>query len=200
MCCTPAPEETKGTLTLQLLGDSIQISHLRDDTNECLGNCADLKYRLVNTSNLNMLLYNFNRNIEVNEFGYDSLCFVGAAQLYLLVRDKTGNHVLTDGSLPDSIHGQTGTVLRHQMLSTKDWFRDSKVVVKAGKTLEFSQRFNFRQYHLVKPGIYSIEVLYQQGDIKNFVSDDEIEEDCRKNDAFYFKGCIVSDKVKLFVQ
>ncbi len=171
-------------------------------TDPCKLNCVELNFKLINTSDKNFLLYNFNRFFEFAEFNDKVFCdtiFLSAVR-YVYIYDKNGEQVKPLGRMPDSINWKPMSVLERQMTKSKIWFRNSIQIVKKGETLNFKQQVNLRDFNFVFPGTYKLKLLYYQQDVLREITQQELEEDIRLNDAVLFKGCLLSNDVDLVVK
>jgi hypothetical protein len=196
-------KKQNGLLSLVLENKELQISHVRERLVEpCSYNCTEIKFKLVNTSDENILLYNFNRHFEHGEFSENFFCdsvFL-AAERSMYVTKSNGELMPPTGALPDSVHGEPISIIKRQMDLSKTWFRNSKQVIKKGETIEFSKKINLRDFYLVAPGVFYLKLLYYQHDVLRELTQEEIESDLREYDAYLFKGCLWSNSVKLIVE
>jgi hypothetical protein len=192
----------RGMLNLFLVNKEIRISHIRERAiDSCAYNCGDIKFKLVNTSNENIILYDFNRFFQFAELSGAAYCdsLWGSAEKFIYLYKQNGEQVIPTGSIPDSINWKP-QALKRQFEFEKVWFRNSKQLIKSGETIEFSQNVNFRDFYLVTPGIYNLKLLYYQHNVSNYVTQEQVEEDVKRYDAYFFKGCLWSNSVKLIVE
>ncbi|MFM8911936.1 MAG: hypothetical protein ACKOE6_03310, partial [Flammeovirgaceae bacterium] len=106
--CSSQPEE-KGMLKLEIIDNELKISRFEyqnfqiDTTKKYL---VKVRYKLINTSSHDILLYNFRRNFELSElepaFFCDSL--YGSSEKMIYVFRKNGKQKMPAGRVPDSLN------------------------------------------------------------------------------------------------
>ena len=68
-------ERKNGTIELKITSEELRISHLQEKVSEkCKLNCAQLKYKLVNNSQVDLILCNFNSYIEFDDPDAVNIC------------------------------------------------------------------------------------------------------------------------------
>lgn len=193
----------KGTLNFVVTNDELQISHIQERViDPCSYNCVDIKIKLVNTTDNNILLFNFNRNFEHGEFSENFFCdssFLSADRL-IYISNELGEIMRPSGAIPDSVHGRPISNLKRQIEMEKTWFINSKQIVKKGETIEFIENVNLRDFLLFDKGTYTLKILYFQHDVLRKLTQSELESELEKHDAYLFKGCLWSNAVKLIVK
>ncbi len=196
-----APIERK--LSLILDSNEHKISRIREKTFEpCAYNCVDLHFKLINTTESNLVLYNFNRNFAYGDFSANFFCdsvFLSAEKM-IYVFDTNGNIVRPNGIIPDSIHGASGDELMKQVNTSKTWFLNSKQVIRKGDTISFIETVNLKDFQLIDPGDYILKILYYQHNVRRIVSQQELDQDLNNYDSNLFKGCLWSNSVLVKVE
>jgi hypothetical protein len=190
-------------LQLILIDNELKINHVKGSRiNPCVTTCADINFRIENSSDENYMLYNFKRFFQFGELE-DSVYCDGfrVAGKCIFVYAESNKQLLSASFLPDSIHWKPmpleKVLNRHEL--SKIWFRNTKLVIRSRESLKFSYNIDFREFDLL-PGIYTIKILYYQQNILNYITENQIEEDQEKFDAEMFKGCLWSNSVKLIVE
>jgi hypothetical protein len=203
ICIACIPSKRDGSLSLVIIEDELRINHIQERVIEpCLYNCIDIKLKLVNTTDNNILLFNFNRNIEHGEFSEIFFCdssFLSADRL-IYISNELGEIMRPSGAIPDSVHGRPISDLKRQIEMEETWFINSKQIVKKGETFEFHENVNLRDFQLFEKGDYTLKILYFQHDVLRKLTQSELESELRKHDAYLFKGCLWSNSVKLIVE
>jgi hypothetical protein len=190
-------------LQLALLGNEVRISHVKGKrTDPCVTTCANLKFSVKNFSSDNFILYNFQRFFQLGELNDSTYCDGnGAAESIAFVYNTKNEQIMSARFLPDSIHWKPmpmEKVLDRRELS-KIWFRNTKLVIRTNESLVFSRNIDFREFDLL-PGSYFVKILYYQQDVSNYITQEQLQEDIKKYDAYLLKGCLWSNSVRLIVE
>jgi len=145
-----------GNLELQLVETNLQINHIKGSRlNPCVTTCDEIKFRLVNMSRFNYILYGFNNYFEFGESEDSSYCegFLVAARAVFVYNVKE-EQILAKFVLPDSIHSSrimSSEEIFAKQQKNEDWYQNLKIVINAGETADFSRTVDFREFDLL-PG------------------------------------------------
>jgi len=188
-----------GFLELRIKTGELRIPYYKDSQREpCHRSCPRVTYQLINNYGQDLMLYNFRRNSHLayfeTELHCDSMRSEQGKTLYLL--DNDGTFQPSSMDLHDSTT-ESFQAMERQFRMGSVWFRNSRVVVKAGDSLEFTENVDFRHYGL-QPGTYYLTAQYLQFSTASDLSATELQADL--GDATLFRGCLRSDRVKLIVE
>jgi len=185
--------QAPGVLELRSLTTEIIIPVGMDDA-PCLESCPEIIYTLSNNSDKKLFLYNFRRNFLLayreDELACDTIW--NGKQIYLFNKDST--FVAPTLGLHDSVSSYSDILRQTDMAKT--WYRNAGIVIDKGKSYEFKQKIDFKNYHL-RSGTYFFFLGYRQVGIPPEITPDEVAVDI--GDASLFGGCLRSDFVKLIV-
>jgi hypothetical protein len=192
----------RGSLEFIIDKSELHINHKREKPDElCMYNCVDINFRLKNTLDKNILLYNFNTYFELGEFNESLFCdsIFKSAERFVYVNRSNGKQVIPSSQIPDSISWKSLSSIEKQMELSPSWFRNTKQLIKKGETIEFTQRINLREFELKETGIFSLKLLYYQHDVLLELTKEELSQDLKKYEADLFQGCLWSNSVPLIV-
>lgn len=202
-CASRLKEE--GILKLEIVDTELRISHFEYQNfyiDTSLNYKAKVRYKLVNKSSNDILLYNFKRNAEFApvEPGFFCDSLYGTAEKLIYLFRENGKQKMPAGGIPDSLNYKSPSVLQRQFEMAKTWFRNSRQIVRKGTEIEFTDLVDFEDYVLEKPDIYYLRILYIQNNPSWVVSEEELVKDSGSEDVYLFKGCLWSNTIKLIVE
>jgi hypothetical protein len=187
---------------LKILDKEVRIDSIRvrplDSYNT---NYVTIKYRLINATKKDILLYNPNGYVVPDEYEGNETCdsLWGVADWYLYVHRLNGERIMPDShTLALPFDGSIKSSYDQGDLTST--FIRSKIVIKKGDSIAFEGRLSFRDYDLSKGSEYIVKVLFIQNDVLKMISKDQLQNDSRELNAYLFKGCLWSNSVKLIVE
>lgn len=195
-----SPDREKGKLELKILSEEIRIPAEHDSMKEpCAGSCPEIVYSLVNNSDEDLMLYNFKRYFNhsytgLNEVPCDTI--IGEGFMTLFVFDGNGNINRAGFSTHDGLDTITHFPERDSFEKAYElWFRNSRVIIKPGESMQFNRKHDFRAYNFVEDTFF-IRLSFIQ--YESWTKDiPELQEDM--DGSQLFEGCLSSNDVRLIV-
>lgn len=189
-----------GSLNLVLIDDEIKIkSFYRGHLQPCLSMCADIRYKVENTSSKNYLLYNFNRNLDHGNIEDSIYCRdINESGIVMFVYQENIQKMATF-IISDSTNWKPWERIQEMLQNEYHWHKSTKLIANVGENYNYVKRVDFWAFDLV-PGQYILKILYYQGGVNPYIDQSQIERDEMKFSAEIFQGCLWSNPIKLIVE
>lgn len=189
-----------GSLSLVLINDDIKIKNFyRGHLQPCLSMCADIRYKIENTSSQNFLLYNFNRNFNHGDIEDSLYCqYNKNAGIAVFVYQKNTQKIAMF-TISDSINWKPYQQIQEMLENEHQWYKKTKLVANSGESYNFKKKIDFWAFNLT-PGEYTLKILYYQKNLHPYVDTKQIDKDKASYDAKIFQGYLWSNPIRLTVE
>ncbi len=160
--------------------------------------------KLENSLNQALLLYAFKLTQEAKRPSIDYQNDQGSSGTILVISDQDDQQIIPEVII--DFHKDldeepvTKEVIQRLLIEKQNEFVSKKVVLKEYSKVEMDVSIDL-EYHDLKPGTYSIYLIYHSGKaLKNVVSDSVIKADLMECQAELFQGWMKSNTVRLVVE
>jgi hypothetical protein len=190
--------QAPGVLELRAITTEVLIPSDKDSKlGPCLGSCQEISYRLVNNTDHNLLLYDFRRNFHFGKYEQgltcDTVWNIFGKSIYLFTKD------LKFKAPSPGIHDSATVTfysMERQVSMAKTWYRNSRVFLRSGESLEFKTLVDFRDYDLV-PDTFYLKLAYMHIGVHSELTKEELRSDL--DNAELYNGCLWSDLIRVVV-
>lgn len=163
------------------------------------GKSFSIKATLINRTDITFILYAF----YLMEDGFSSegnFCDRNKTAGSVFLLDKKNKQIFSEKYLGD--HNQNEPFTKEYVTKVHDQiisdFSAKKLILSSKDTTEINFSIDLSNFRYLYPGDYGLKLVYYCGDnLGNMVDFNRQLLDCQKYKAAIFKGCLISNRIKI---